>query len=105
MVTPALPVYLEVGATVSLLKSEYLKTQNARAQVGLGGLNFTPFSSYFFTIEPVRYVDVKIRAKGIHVPIGLRNTSKFWFIRRETMKKSMRMTTATNTIAVIGGVV
>ena len=46
---------------------------------------------------------MKIKAKGIHVPIGLRNISKFYMIRSETMKKSMRMTTATKINAVIEG--
>jgi hypothetical protein len=49
--------------------------------VWVWGLNFNPTKSfiriYFLILVPVWYVNVKIKAKGIHVPIGLRNMSKF----------------------------
>jgi hypothetical protein len=59
----------------------------------------------FFVKKPVTYVEVNIRAKGIHVPTKLANMSKLLLIKSATTKKSTIITKPTNIKAVCKGVV
>jgi hypothetical protein len=54
---------------------------------------------------PVAKVEVKINAKGIHVPNRLANISKLLLMKIATTTKSIAITKLTNRVAVCNGVV
>ena len=58
---------------------------------------------FFVITVPVKYVEAKINAKGIHVPSGLRNMSKLLLITMATTKKSTTITKPVKISAVLSG--